>query len=56
MGNSEVNYPDILPQEQPPHLSLSCNEGKMEPALDNLCPILPHVRFYPSLPNFFHLE
>ena len=26
MGNSEVNYPDILPQEQPPtHLSLSCN-------------------------------
>ena len=26
MGNREVNYPDILPQEQPPtHLSLSCN-------------------------------
>ena len=26
MGNSEVNYLDILPQEQPPeHLSLSCN-------------------------------
>ena len=25
MGNKEVNYPDILPQEQPPtHLSLSC--------------------------------
>ena len=26
MGNREVNYPDILPQERPPtHLSLSCN-------------------------------
>ena len=26
MGNREVNYPDILPQEQPPkRLSLSCN-------------------------------
>ena len=26
MGNREVNYPDILPHEQPPtHLSLSCN-------------------------------
>ena len=26
MGNREVNYPDILPQEQPStHLSLSCN-------------------------------
>ena len=26
MGNREVNYPDILPQEQTPtHLSLSCN-------------------------------
>ena len=26
MGNREVNYPDILPQEQlPTHLSLSCN-------------------------------
>ena len=26
MDNREVNYPDILPQEQPPeHLSLSCN-------------------------------
>ena len=26
MGNREVCYPDILPQEQPPtHLSLSCN-------------------------------
>ena len=26
MGNSEVDYPDILPQEHPPtHLSLSCN-------------------------------
>ena len=26
MGNREVNYPEILPQEQPPtHLSLSCN-------------------------------
>ena len=26
MDNKEVNYPDILPQEQPPtHLSLSCN-------------------------------
>ena len=26
MGNREINYPDILPQEQPPtHLSLSCN-------------------------------
>ena len=26
MGDREVNYPDILPQEQPPtHLSLSCN-------------------------------
>ena len=26
MGNKEVNYPDMLPQEQPPtHLSLSCN-------------------------------
>ena len=26
MGNKEVNYPDILPQEQPPkHLSLPCN-------------------------------
>ena len=26
MGNREVNYPDILPQEQPPkHLSLSCS-------------------------------
>ena len=26
MGNREVNYPDILPQEQPPtHLSLWCN-------------------------------
>ena len=26
MGNKEVNYPDILQQEQPPkHLSLSCN-------------------------------
>ena len=26
MCNREVNYPDILPQEQPPkHLSLSCN-------------------------------
>ena len=26
MGNREVNYPDILPQEQPPtYLSLSCN-------------------------------
>ena len=26
IGNKEVNYPDILPQEQPPkHLSLSCN-------------------------------
>ena len=26
MGNREVNYPDILPQEEPPiHLSLSCN-------------------------------
>ena len=26
MGNREVNYPDILPQEQPPkQLSLSCN-------------------------------
>ena len=26
MGNREVNYPDILPQEQPPiHSSLSCN-------------------------------
>ena len=25
MGNREVNYPDILPQEQPSkHLSLSC--------------------------------
>ena len=28
MGNREVNYPDILPQEQPPtHLSLSCNSS-----------------------------
>ena len=27
MGNKEVNYPDILPQEQPPtHLSLSWNQ------------------------------
>ena len=26
MGNREINYPDILPQEQPPtHLSLPCN-------------------------------
>ena len=26
MGNREVNYPGILPQEQPPkHLGLSCN-------------------------------
>ena len=26
MGNREVYYPDILPQEQPStHLSLSCN-------------------------------
>ena len=26
MGNREVNYPDILPQEQPPtQLTLSCN-------------------------------
>ena len=26
MGNREVNYPDILPQGQPPnHLFLSCN-------------------------------
>ena len=26
MGNREVNYPDILPQEQPPRrLSLSCS-------------------------------
>ena len=26
MGNREVNYPDILPQDQlPTHLSLSCN-------------------------------
>ena len=26
MGNREVYYPDILPQEQPPtHLSLFCN-------------------------------
>ena len=26
MGNREVNFPDILPQEQPPiHLSLACN-------------------------------
>ena len=26
MGNREINYPDILPQEQPPtHLSLLCN-------------------------------
>ena len=26
MGNREVNYPGILPQDQPPtHLSLSCN-------------------------------
>ena len=26
MGNREVNYPEILPQEQPPkHLSLPCN-------------------------------
>ena len=26
MGIRKVNYPDILPQEQPPtHLSLSCN-------------------------------
>ena len=26
MSNREVNYSDILPQEQPPtHLSLSCN-------------------------------
>ena len=26
MSNREVNYPQILPQEQPPkHLSLSCN-------------------------------
>ena len=26
MGNTEVNDPDILPQEQPPtHLSLWCN-------------------------------
>ena len=26
MGNRDVNYPDILPQEQPPtHLFLSCN-------------------------------
>ena len=26
MGNREVNYPNTLPQEQPPtHLSLSCN-------------------------------
>ena len=32
MGNREVNYPDILPQEQPPtHLSLSCNSrGKSD--------------------------
>ena len=26
MGNRDVNYPDILPQDQPPtHLFLSCN-------------------------------
>ena len=26
MGNKGVNYPDILPQEQPPkHLCLSCS-------------------------------
>ena len=28
MDNREVNYPDFLPQRQPPtHLSLSCNSG-----------------------------
>ena len=26
-------------------------KGKIEPALDYFCPILPYVRFYPTLPE-----
>ena len=31
MGNKEVAYPDITPQEQTPkHLSMSCNNSRVK--------------------------
>ena len=44
MDNREVNYSDILPQEQPPkHLSMSCNARvKLDVNVKNIFEMVNH--------------